>query len=1511
MVSEVSDSSKPFTNKSISIRLDDTNYLLWRQQIQFAIESLALQDHLDESFSVPEQFVTGEGGRRSISPEYARFKQEDSALCSWLLSSIGPSILPSLVNCKNALQIWTKIHQVFSVTSTTRIMHLHCSLKNIWKRDQSMREYLAQIQGVCDSLAACGNPLTETMHISAILTGLPPEYEPVVAVITSSQQPYKLDGVASVLLDTESRQLEFLSHGSLVNYAYGPTGSSNVYQVNQQGGPFNGPNNPNAGYPNSFAHSTPQRPAAPVFRPPNSNRGGMPFRGRGGRFFNGGRSRPQCQICGKIGHLASRCYFRFDQAFEGIGGSANQVSYLEDSGEDQSFQGSFGQAPVTAYQGNSFQSQGVQGSNQTDLSGSVPPSSAEPVVASVAAVSDDFAFGDAAWYPDSGATSHLTPDAGNIYFPLSYAGSGKVSVADGSTVAISSIGNSSINSSVRPLVLTNLLHVPSIKKNLLSVSKFTRDNSVSIEFFPDSCVVKDLTTRQQMLRGFQSEGLYKLVSDESVVRGNSSASSGSFVVTSSDCNTSADAFACNSSVGFHVWHRRLGHPSIDTLAKLSKICKFSVINTEEFFCEACKLGKSHKLPFQKSVSVYNKPLEHVQMDVWGPAPLLSNNYAYYVSFFDAATRYTWIYFVARKSDVPNVVVNFHSMVERQTGSQLKVVQSDCGSEFKPLGQYFLQKGVQFLNTCPYSSEQNGRVERKHRHIVELGLTLLAQSGVPFKYWSDAFYTSVYLINRLPTRVLGGSSPYEIFFGKVPDYGFLKVFGCQCFPLTRPFNQHKLQPRSKPCLFLGYCPNRHGYKCLDSEGKLIVSRHVQFNENFFPCLQKKQSHSKSHSSSSDSKPVKVKFVSPRNVSSSQDCSPSSSNLQTSSSSSEFHSFSTDPSVSSSGPCDFVSSDSPVSSIPSPHVVVDDTSVEAGSQDIAQSVPQSSSQNSLSSSQLLQHSSNPTHTMVIRSKAGVFKPKAFLSEVEIPVPTDVYQALSVGEWKDAVMKEFNALVSKDTWKVVPLPPDRVPIGCKWLFKVKKNADGSISRYKARLVAKGFSQQAGFDYSETFSPVDKPVTVRILLSVALNNGWALRQIDVDNAFLNGDISEEVYMQQPPGFEQKNDNGQQLVCKLQKSLYGLKQAPRAWFDKFKGLLISQLKFTSSLADSSLYFRESKGSIVYIMVYVDDIVVTGNSSEEIDSVVQQINSAFSLKDLGKLTFFLGMNVVPVEQGIVLNQKKHILELLEKTKMLEAVSTPTPMVTSPPLSLNDGDPFEDCTLYRQVVGTLQHICTTRPDIQFFVNKVSQYMQAPRDKYWKAVKRIVRYLKGTIEHGLFFSNNSLTNDLVGYTDSDWGTNVDDKRSTGGHCLFFGGNLVSWCSKKQSVVSRSSTEAEFRSLADSICDAMWVKSLLAELKIQLSKTPVIWCDNTSAIAHSANPVHHAKLKHVELDLSFVREKVAEGSFQVNYVPALEQIADVFTKPLSAAFFLHLRQKLRVFSPTELQTRVNNFFCSEELC
>ncbi|KAK8700422.1 hypothetical protein V6N13_018819 [Hibiscus sabdariffa] len=260
---------------------------------------------------------------------------------------------------------------------------------------------------------------------------------------------------------------------------------------------------------------------------------------------------------------------------------------------------------------------------------------------------------------------------------------------------------------------------------------------------------------------------------------------------------------------------------------------------------------------------------------------------------------------------------------------------------------------------------------------------------------------------------------------------------------------------------------------------------------------------------------------------------------------------------------------------------------------------------------------------------------------------------------------------------------------------------------------------------------------------------------------------MDQPQGFEKCDEQENLLVYRLKKSLYGLKQAPRAWFEKFRSCLTRSLGCTASLADSSLYFWEKEGCKVYVMVYVDDVVVTGDDDVSIDKVVQEIIVIFSLKDLGDLSFFLGMNVRRVKQGIILSQRKHILEVLETAKMLDANPAPTPMVTSPVLTSEDGDPCSNPTLYRQIVGILQHVCNTRPDIHFAVNKVSQFMQQPTEKHWKVVQRILKYLKGMIDHGLFFDFTVSPTTLVGYSDSYWGSKSEDWRSTSGHCLFLVG------------------------------------------------------------------------------------------------------------------------------------------------
>ncbi|KAL5577768.1 hypothetical protein UlMin_019467 [Ulmus minor] len=378
---------------------------------------------------------------------------------------------------------------------------------------------------------------------------------------------------------------------------------------------------------------------------------------------------------------------------------------------------------------------------------------------------------------------------------------------------------------------------------------------------------------------------------------------------------------------------------------------------------------------------------------------------------------------------------------------------------------------------------------------------------------------------------------------------------------------------------------------------------------------------------------------------------------------------------------------------------------------------------------------------------------------------------------MVEEYNALINNKTWTLVELPPNRRPVGCKWIFKIKRNTDGTVSRYKARLVAKGFLQKAGFDFTETFSPVIKPTTIRVILTLALSRGWITRQLDVNNAFLNGELKEEVYLEQP---------------------------------------------------------------------ADDIIVTGSCKEEIEQVILLLNRSFSLKDIGDLNYFLGIEVKATREGLHLSQKRYIEDLLKRSKMDNARPLPTPMVSSLKLTSDEGDPVPNATDYRSIVGGLQYVTITRPEIAYCVNKVCQFMQNPLDLHWKAVKRILRYLKGTAEEGILLRRSETLN-LTGFCDADWGNDLCDRRSTTGYCIFLGRNVVSWSSKKQAVVSRSSTEAEYRSLANATSELIWLQYLLSELK--------------------------------ELD--------------VHHVPTVDQVADIFTKPLSAQFFQRLKHKLTVCS------------------
>jgi len=531
----------------------------------------------------------------------------------------------------------------------------------------------------------------------------------------------------------------------------------------------------------------------------------------------------------------------------------------------------------------------------------------------------------------------------------------------------------------------------------------------------------------------------------------------------------------------------------------------------------------------------------------------------------------------------------------------------------------------------------------------------------------------------------------------------------------------------------------------------------------------------------------------------------------------------------------------------------------------------------------------HPMVTRAKSGFRTPATFQVAGPSPIPTSYKQALADPNWKNAMVEEFNALTANRTWDLVPAPPNANIVTGKWIYRQKLKSDGSLDRYKARWVLRGFSQQPGVDFEETFSPVVKPATIRTVLSLAISSNWSIHQLDVKNAFLNGTLEETVYSQQPSGFI--DPTFPQHVCKLNKSLYGLKQAPRAWYTRFQSFILST-GFCSSRCDTSLFIRKSGNDIAYLLLYVDDIILTASSSALLQQIIASLQQEFAMSDLGELQYFLGVTASRNTSGLLLTQDKYALELLTRAKMQHCNPCATPIEVSPKLPAEAGPPVTDASLYRSLAGGLQYLTLTRPDIAHAVQQICLHMHDPREEHFSLLKRILRYIKGTIKYGLQITRSS-SHDLLLYSDADWAGCPDTRRSTSGFCAFIGDNLVSWSSKRQQTVSRSSAEAEYRGVANAVAEACWLRQLLAELHRPLSKATVVYCDNISAVYLSTNPVQHQRTKHVEIDLHFVRDRVALGEVHVLHVPTTLQYADIFTKGLPTAVFRSFRSSLNVRS------------------
>jgi hypothetical protein len=802
--------------------------------------------------------------------------------------------------------------------------------------------------------------------------------------------------------------------------------------------------------------------------------------------------------------------------------------------------------------------------------------------------------------------------------------------------------------------------------------------------------------------------------------------------------------------------------------------------------------------------------------------------------------------------------------------------------------HFRDKGIIHETSCVGTPQQNARVERKHRHILNVARALRFQTHFPIHFWGECALAACYLINRTPTAVLNGKTPYEMLYGKAPSLEHLRVIGCLSYVHNQHHKGDKFATRSRKCVFVGYPYGTKGWRVYDLElGTFFNSRDVVFCENEFPLAAEVGSSNVPQSSINDMTPSNSSFM---NVVEEDDLSPSISKILDHSSTQVTETI--------------VLNDQDEASAMQPVVdereepLVNDNFEELGRGHRIK-IPSTRLQDYITdtiskigpsqSSNAQSRSSGTPYPLAHYVNYANFSPrhKHFLAAISAGIePQTFAEAVKYERWRQAMQNEIDALENNCTWTVETLPPNKKAIGCKWVYKIKYHSDGTVERFKARLVILGNNQVEGLDYNETFAPVVKMVTVRTFLAVAAAKRWELHQMDVHNAFLHGELNEEVYMKLPPGFKSSKPN---QVCRLRKSLYGLKQAPRCWFSKLKGSLL-RYGFSQSYSDYSLFTLHRDNVELYVLVYVDDLIISGNNHKEIESFKSYLSTCFHMKDLGHLKYFLGIEVARNSNGIFLCQRKYSLDIITETGLLGAKPVGFPLDQNHHLPLATGSPLPNPERYRRLVGRLVYLTVTRHDLSYSVHMLAQFMQKPLQEHWNAALRVVRYLKGNPGQGIFLQADSDLQ-LYAWCDSDWASCPLTRRSLTGWIIFLGNSPISWKTKKQHVVSRSSAEAEYRSMATTLCELKWLKALLVSLGIDHSPPMKIYCDSQAALHIAANPVFHERTKHIEADCHFMHDELLKGNISTQHVSTHTQLADIFTKALGKQQFDYFLGKLGI--------------------
>ena len=883
---------------------------------------------------------------------------------------------------------------------------------------------------------------------------------------------------------------------------------------------------------------------------------------------------------------------------------------------------------------------------------------------------------------------------------------------------------------------------------------------------------------------------------------------------------------CNMT-SLQTWHNRLGHLNIQATKKLL-ISKEIPFNDDFSDCKTCLEMKSRRVSFQSISGPRSSRVgELLHMDLATIGELGLNEEKYFLLIIDDYTRYSFFYPLKRKSDCFNAISSLIMQIFNKTGRYPEKIRSDNGGEFvnSDFNSLCQEKGIIQQTSCDYTPMQNGVSERNIQTITNSGNCNLKLSGFPNEYWPLAYDFANSTRNLKPNS--DGKTPFELWHGISPDISMYRTFGEPGYAkiLTQ---RKKLDEKAISLFFVGISPVSKGFKMidLDIDGKfnsILVIKDVAFLKNSTGPFYPNNTNSKN---ATEESPVDdgTEFISLSNSAGNEDNPVEvQDEVLSESSSAEYHD--------------------------SEEIIEPPVPVWEG--------------------RLRSH----THSQVLRAQ---------ISD-DLPVTiADIKGRHDEDKWNEAIENELASMRKHNVWTVQSGMPPKPPVSSKWVFRIKYNEDGSIAKYKARLCARGFSQKADIDYSETFSPVIRHTSLRILLSIAAEDDLELHQADVETAFLLPTLDEEVFMQLPDG----------QVVRLNKSIYGLKQAPRVWNEKINNILQS-FGLQETPQDPCLYSGKIKGKKTYLGLYVDDLVISSKDMNVIKYIKSSLSDLFTITDLGPLKYCLGYEIER-DRGsnyLKMHQSAYISRILNRANMNDCKSSSVPMDASlkltremEPKSENEKQAMKNIP-YRKIVGSLLYLSSgTRPDISFAVGQVCRFLQNPGLQHWEAVKSILRYLKGTRTSGIKLGGHRSS--LRGLVDSDHAGDIDSRRSTTGYIFLLNNGPISWNSKLQPTVALSSTEAEYMALSAATQEALWLKGVLESLEYQTeSETVQLFGDNQGSLKLAKNPNNHQRTKHIDIRHHFIRGAIANKKICVDHISTQNNVSDLLTKPLGPSRFQSL--------------------------